>query len=166
MAHRYVGIYPRCLNITMEQSSKDSVTHQDLRIRRYIDNPTGTAGGGPTYRYRTETYDKKDDTQYDRIRDHIVYYCHPDTMLPDSCIYGVVYSQAQRYAKRNSTLEDWCPQLPPSSWLLRHPQRIWRSAERADQPGSNRNHGDCRRVWGCFGPSRAQSRALALLGPT
>ena len=102
-----MGIYPRCLNITVEQSSKDSVTHQDLRIRRYIDNPTGTAGGGPTYRYRTETYDKKDDAQYDRIRDHIVYYCHPDTMLPDSCIYGVVYSQAQRYAKRNSTLEDF-----------------------------------------------------------
>ena len=62
---------------------------------------------GPTYRYRTETYDKKDDTQYDRIRDHIVYYCHPDTMLPDSCIYGVVYSQAQRFAKRNTTLEDF-----------------------------------------------------------
>ena len=39
-----------------------------------------------------------------------LYYCHPwsaDTMLPDSCIYGVVYSQAQRYAKRNSALEDF-----------------------------------------------------------
>lgn len=105
--HPYYGIYPNCLRITIEQKSKDDVTHQDLRIIRYVNDPTGTAGGNPTYAYRTTLYDKKTDPKYNSTRDYIVKFCDPNTMLPDSSIYGVVYSQVRRYAMRCTQLEDF-----------------------------------------------------------
>ena len=96
------GVYPACLNINTEQKSMDTVTHQDARIVRWITNPAGTAGGNPTYRFRVQLYVKQSDRAYDKIRKYIIKYCHPDTMLADSAIYGVVYSQTQRFSKRCS----------------------------------------------------------------
>lgn len=106
-SHRYHGIYPNCLNITVEQSNLETVTHQDLRVIKFVIDPEGTEGGNPTYKYITALYDKKTDPQYDRIRPYIVHFCDPHTMLADTAIYGVVYSQTRRFAARCSLLEDF-----------------------------------------------------------
>ena len=85
----------------------ETVTHQDLRVIKFVIDPEGTEGGNPTYKYITALYDKKTDPQYDRIRPYIVHFCDPNTMLADTAIYGVVYSQTRRFAARCSLLEDF-----------------------------------------------------------
>ena len=102
--HHYHGLYPDCLTVKMEQHSFETVTHQDARVVRYNIAPEGAE---PIYRYKTQLYDKKQDAQYDKIRPYVIHYCDPDTMLPESCIYGVVYSQSRRFATRNTMLEDF-----------------------------------------------------------
>ena len=102
--HHFHGMLPECLTIKMEQYSFETVTHQDARVVKYNIAPEGAE---PIYRYKTQLYDKKQDAQYDKIRPYIIHFCDPDTMLPDSCIYGVVYSQSRRFAVRNTMLEDF-----------------------------------------------------------
>ena len=101
------GIYPACLNIKTEQCDVDTVTHQDTRIIRWITNTTDVNGGTPTYRYRVQLYDKKTDAAYDKLREHIIRWCNPDTMLADSAIYGVAYSQVHRFAHRCSWAQEF-----------------------------------------------------------
>jgi hypothetical protein len=105
--HPYRGIYPPCLKLKLEQSSADRVTHQDAAILRYIIDPDATDSDGITFKYRLQLYNKKTDKNYDKVRPHIVEYCDPTTMLSQTAIYGVVYSQTRRFAVRNSWEADF-----------------------------------------------------------
>ena len=45
-------------------------------------------------------YDKKFAWKYTAFRRFMILYMCPHTLLSDSCIYGVVYSEMRRFAKR------------------------------------------------------------------
>ena len=117
--HPYRGIYPPCLKLKLEQSNADIVTHQDAAILRYIVDPSETDSDGPTFKYRLQLYNKKADKNYDKVRPHIVEYWDPTTMLSQTAIYGVVYSQTRRFAVRNSWEADFenCMMLMLSTML-------------------------------------------------
>ena len=102
--HHFHGIYPDCLTIKMEQHSFETVTHQDVRVVRFNMAPEGAE---PIYGYKTQLCDKNLGAQFDKIRPCIIHLCDADTMLPESCIYGVVYSQSRRFAARNTMLDDF-----------------------------------------------------------
>ena len=72
-----------------------------------MSDPAGTVDGQPTFKYRIKLYNKKYDDSYDKVRPYIVHYCDPLTMLSDTAIYGVVYSQTQRFAMRNAWSADF-----------------------------------------------------------
>jgi len=72
-----------------------------------VSDPAGTVDGQPTFKYRIKLYNKKYDDSYDKVRPYIVHYCDPLTMLSDTAIYGVVYSQTRRFAMRNAWSADF-----------------------------------------------------------
>ena len=84
-----------------------------------IRDSSETGGDGLTFKYRLQLYNKKNDKNYDKVRPHIVEYCDPTTMLSQTAIYGVVYSQTRRFAVRNSWEADFenCMMLMISTML-------------------------------------------------
>ena len=84
----------------MEQEDDTKVQHQDLYIIRE------DASGSRT-RWYIKLYDRKSDPALAQMQEYIVFYNQPDTFLADSCIYGVVYSQMRRMAKRCSVQVDF-----------------------------------------------------------
>ena len=59
------------------------------------------------YYYYTDVYDRKFDSQFDSVRGYMVLYQQPNTQLADACVYGVVYSEMNRFSKRCSEEEDF-----------------------------------------------------------
>ena len=105
---KYRGIYPTDkLNITLEQESNESATpqrptsvqHQDVLITMYVVNGKQM--------FRVAPYQRKEDPKYDKLKEFIVHYNHADTFLPEACVYGVVYSAAQRFARHASWASEW-----------------------------------------------------------
>ena len=101
------GIYPGAyLKVTKEDEDFDHTTHQDVHIHR---RPSSNQKDGmPTnYYYYTDVYDRKFDSQFDSVRGYMVLYQQPNTQLADACVYGVVYSEMNRFSKRCSEEEDF-----------------------------------------------------------
>ena len=96
--HPYRGIYPtKYLELTVEQEDEFQIQHQDLFIVKSQTEETWTI----------KLYDRKADPKLKKLRQYIVYYNHAEAFLADSCLYGVVYSQARRIAKRCSIQVDF-----------------------------------------------------------
>jgi len=92
--HPFRGIYPtQYLELKIEQEDDKKVQHQDLYIVRQDESGVRT-------RWLIKLYDRKSDPALAQMLEYIVYFNQPDTFLADSCIYGVVYSQMRRIAKR------------------------------------------------------------------
>ena len=62
--------------------------------------------------FRVAPYQRKEDPKYDKLKEFIVHYNHADTFLPEACVYGVVYSAAQRFARHASWASEWQVNYP------------------------------------------------------
>jgi hypothetical protein len=113
----YRGIYPRCLNVELEQDNRcigakpgglpvhhepPPVHHQDVLI--YFDRRSG--GNGTTIsRFLCKVYDKKIKLMAAGAK--LIYYPHASSMLSEQCKYGIVFSSAYRYFGHCTILQDF-----------------------------------------------------------